>query len=174
MKWRKTQSWRSVATKFVKSVYSVGFEKDWFDFSIAKAAWSRSSVKRTSKCRKRGPQRFCLDAWPCLLFVLACNTQNLWKTWNNSVYCDVEQQGARRSVTRLDGARGKEQIWRPHVRTWGLSEANVLYWWKYLWHCMEFLAPGDLFPPRYAPGRTAGGPAVIGNQSQSINRKTLW
>jgi len=39
---------------------------------------------------------------------------------------------------------------------------------------MEFLAPGDLFPPRYAPGRTAGGPAVIGNQSQSINRKTLW
>ena len=113
MKWRKTQSWRSVATKFVKSVYSVGFEKDWFDFSIAKAAWSRGSVKRTSKCRKRGPQRFCLDAWPCLLFVLACNTQNLWKTWNNSVYCDVEQQGARRSVTRLDGARGKEQIWRP-------------------------------------------------------------
>jgi len=24
--------------------------------------------------------------------------------------------------------RGKEQVWRPHIRTWGLSEANVLYW----------------------------------------------
>jgi len=31
-------------------------------------------------------------------------------------------------VTRLDGARGKKQVWRPRVRTWGLSEANVLYW----------------------------------------------
>jgi len=31
-----------------------------------------------------------------------------------------------RSVTRWDGARGKKQVWRPHVRTWGLSEANVL------------------------------------------------
>ena len=31
-----------------------------------------------------------------------------------------------RGVTRLDGARGKKQVWRPSVRTWGLSEANVL------------------------------------------------
>ena len=31
-----------------------------------------------------------------------------------------------RCVTRLDGARGKKQVWRPRVRTWGLSEANVL------------------------------------------------
>ena len=30
-------------------------------------------------------------------------------------------------VPRLDGARGKKQVWRPHVRTCGLSEANVLY-----------------------------------------------
>jgi len=31
-----------------------------------------------------------------------------------------------RGVTRLDGARGKKQVWRTHVRTWGLSEANLL------------------------------------------------
>jgi len=36
----------------------------------------------------------------------------------------------RRGVTRLDSARGKKQFWRPHVRNWGLSEANVLYWRK--------------------------------------------
>jgi len=44
-------------------------------------------------------------------------------------------------VTRLDGARGKKQVWRPRVRTWGLSEANLLYWRKYLWHCWDFSAP---------------------------------
>jgi len=33
-----------------------------------------------------------------------------------------------RGVTRLDGARDKKQVWRPRVRTWCLSEANVLYW----------------------------------------------
>ena len=27
-----------------------------------------------------------------------------------------------RGVTRLDGARGKKQVWRPSVRTWPLSE----------------------------------------------------
>ena len=30
-------------------------------------------------------------------------------------------------ITRLDGARGKKQVWRPHVRTWDLSEANELH-----------------------------------------------
>jgi len=65
-----------------------------------------------------------------------------------------------RGVTRLDGARGQKQVWRPHVRTWGLSEANVLYWSKYLRHCWDFSAPpaviwcphsasapGELCPP---------------------------
>jgi len=27
---------------------------------------------------------------------------------------------------RLDGARGKKQVWHPHVRTWGLWKANAL------------------------------------------------
>ena len=78
-------------------------------------------------------------------------------------------------VTRLDGARGKKQVWRPHVRSWGLLEANVLHWRKYLWHCWDVLehtaairrppaviwchhndsAPANcapLAPLRYAPG----------------------
>jgi len=42
-----------------------------------------------------------------------------------------------RGVTRLDGARGEKQVRRPHVRTWGLSEANVLYWRKCLWNCFK-------------------------------------
>jgi len=43
-----------------------------------------------------------------------------------------------RGVTRLDGAWSKKQVWRPHVRTWDRSEANVLYWRKYLWHFWDF------------------------------------
>ena len=33
-----------------------------------------------------------------------------------------------RGVTRLDVAWDKKKVWRPHVRTWGLWEANVLFW----------------------------------------------
>jgi len=33
---------------------------------------------------------------------------------------------------------GQEASLAPHVRTWGLSEANSLYWRKYLWHCWVF------------------------------------
>ena len=57
-------------------------------------------------------------------------------------------------VPRLDGAQGKKQVWRPHVQSWSLSEANVLYWRKYLWHWWDFLAhpivirrPGKCVPP---------------------------
>jgi len=44
-----------------------------------------------------------------------------------------------RGVTRLDGAWGKKYVWRSHVRTWGLSEANVLFRKKFPWHCCDFL-----------------------------------
>ena len=57
-----------------------------------------------------------------------------------------------RGVTRLDGARGKKQVWRLHVRIWGLSEANVLYWRKYLWHCWDFSAPPTVI---WLPGNLA-------------------
>ena len=71
-----------------------------------------------------------------------------------------------RGVTRLDGARGKMQVRRPHFRARGLPEANVLYWRMYVWHCWDFLAPPQHFsaprviwypgncstlPLRYAP-----------------------
>ena len=49
-----------------------------------------------------------------------------------------------RGVTRLNGAGGKKQVWRRRVRTWGLSEANLLYWRKYLWHCWGFSVIIDL------------------------------
>ena len=45
-----------------------------------------------------------------------------------------------RGATRLDGAWGKKQAWRLLVGNWGLAEANVLYWRKYLWHCLDFSA----------------------------------
>ena len=73
-----------------------------------------------------------------------------------------------RGVTRLDGARGKQKVRRTHVRLWGLSEANVLYRRKYLWHCWDFSAPtavirrpysgsshGELWPPCPSTRRVA-------------------
>jgi len=75
-----------------------------------------------------------------------------------------------RGVTRLDGARGKKHVWRPHVRAWGLSQENVLYWWKYLWLVGTFRRstqsfgasivirrPGTVPPcsPGYAPRKRA-------------------
>ena len=63
-----------------------------------------------------------------------------------------------RGVTRLDGARGKKQVWHPHVRTWGLSKANLLYWRKYLRHCWDFLAPVAVIP---CPLQWFGAPIVI-------------
>ena len=36
---------------------------------------------------------------------------------------------------------GQEASLAPHVGTWRLSEANILYWKKYLWHCWDFSPP---------------------------------
>ena len=63
-------------------------------------------------------------------------------------------------VTRLDGSQGKKLVWRPHVRTWDLLEAHLLYWRKFSWPCCDFSAPSAVirppgncapFPPRYGP-----------------------
>ena len=51
-----------------------------------------------------------------------------------------------RGITSLDGARGKKQVWRPRVRSWVLSEENVLYWRNYLRHCQDFSTPEELCP----------------------------
>jgi len=63
-----------------------------------------------------------------------------------------------RGVTRLDGTRGKTQVWRSHCRTWSLSEENLLYWRKCLWHCWDFWASPlvilcPLSRPRYASAK---------------------
>jgi len=55
-----------------------------------------------------------------------------------------------RGLTKLDGARGK-QVWRPHVWTWGLSEANVLHWStcdiiRTFWRPHSGLGPEDCAP----------------------------
>jgi len=55
-------------------------------------------------------------------------------------------------LMRLDDSRIEEQVWRLNVGPRGLSEANVLYWRKYLWRCWDFRRPGNCGPPRYDPG----------------------
>ena len=43
--------------------------------------------------------------------------------------------------------RGKKQVLRFHVRTWGLSEANLLYWRKHLRLGRDFSAPPEIRRP---------------------------
>jgi len=59
---------------------------------------------------------------------------------------------------------GQEASLAPHIRTWGLSEANALYWRRYFWNCGTFRrrlkwfgARGIVSPlrPRSAPGAEA-------------------
>jgi len=58
--------------------------------------------------------------WRC--FSLCANPRNKsYRPVDFNLFCTATQT---RSVTKLDCARGKKQVWRPHVRTWGLSEAN--------------------------------------------------
>ena len=80
--------------------------------------------------------------------------------WAKALKARVTQ---RRNEVRW--RRDKKQVWRPHVRTWGLSEANVPYWRVSLQHCWDSSAPGELrppCPPRYAPG-------VISNKKRYFN-----
>ena len=75
--------------------------------------------------------------------------------------------------TEVRCAWGKKEVWRPHVWTWGLSEANVLFWNKCLWHCCDFLAPrsdsapGGLCPPPPLSLRLWCYAITIGNFSQN-------
>ena len=67
-----------------------------------------------------------------------------------------------RGVTRLDGAWGKKQVWRPHFRTWGLPETNALYWRMYVWHCWAFWRPRNhSAPPQYFSAPRVIWPRVI-------------
>ena len=89
-------------------------------------------------------------------------------------------------ATRLDGAWGEKQVWRPHVRIWGLSEANALHWRKYLWHCWEFStrptviwrphsdsAPKELCPPCY-PSLRPWPWRQLRHETFASNKHSLW
>ena len=87
-------------------------------------------------------------------FVQIGKQHSLYKAIFSSIVCHsgavkytsplLQQRGCYetwpRSVTRLDGTRGKKQVWCPNIQNWGLLEANVLYWRKYLSHCWDFSA----------------------------------
>jgi len=80
-----------------------------------------------------------------------CETPHLIYMNNATKYWITARGG-----TRLDGARASKQVWHPHVRTWGLSETNVLYWSSILVTLLappQSTAPGELcplHPRRYA------------------------
>ena len=87
------------------------------------------------------------DCIPCNMWLLIYHSKFYTHTYHNV----CKAMNRFRGVTRLDGARSKNQVWCPHFRTWGLSKVNVLYWKKHLWHCWDFLEPPQSF----------GAPVVI-------------
>ena len=96
----------------------------------------------------------------CLEYCIGCMEQPGGQTWNGGA--QVSNGGSGTTVGDGPGftlsmplvcvdwiQRRNEVRWRPgekaslapRVRTWGLSEENLLYLRKYLWHCWEFSAP---------------------------------
>ena len=77
-------------------------------------------------------------------------------------FLDATNLQIDRGVTRLDGAWGKKQVWRPHFLTWGLPETNVVYWRMYVWHCWAFWRPRNhSAPPQYFSTPRVIWPRVI-------------
>jgi len=77
---------------------------------------------------------------------ISCNDRLLDGTTTHT----AQRRSYERNVTRGYEQRHNEVRWHPgqeaslaaHVRSWGLSETNVLYWKKYmwvLWHCWNLL-----------------------------------
>jgi len=58
----------------------------------------------------------------------------------SNLNCNGNRRIKVRGITRLDGVRGKKQVWRPHVRTWDILQVNIVYWRKCLWHCCDVSA----------------------------------
>ena len=135
--------------------------------SIEENHWLKRSLRFTYQCVKQSDEHHG-PAFQLYLHatrnLLSCN---LYKSTNilQTVAQTVAQPewGRRghgpRGVTRLDGARGKKQVWRPHVTTWSLLQAKVLHWRKYLWH--YFRGPrSDLVPPSWFGARVIVPPLV--------------
>jgi len=85
-------------------------------------------------CKKYGPGHFYSD----LTFIGSRTTRKTCHTLKN---CSSNNQ--RRNEVRW--RPGKEASLELHVRIWGLQEANILYWIKYLWLCWDFSRLRQLF-----------------------------
>jgi len=74
---------------------------------------------------------------------LQCEKKHEWKRSiaapTKRDFCDCCRSS--RGVTRLDGARGKKQVWHPYVWTWDLSDIV-----GDLWRPHSDSAPGELCP----------------------------
>ena len=115
------------------------------------------------------------------LFCFGCYHSRLQRTWDgttnlhrpnwkssplgsteNVINLEVPAHPPR-GVTRLDGARGKKLVWRPQVRTWGLSEAN---------YCIEESAC-NIVGLLCAPRSHSALPAVIWLPGNCVNLAPL-
>ena len=107
-----------------------------------------------------------------------CSTVGLYYvtiTWSQIFKGSLRVNGSRRfacvwllnqGLNEVRWRPGQEASLAPHLRTWGLPVANVLYWRICLWHCWDFSAtrshstlpaviylhhsdsvPGELCPP---------------------------
>ena len=88
-----------------------------------------------------------------------------WPAWANYGF-ELATKGLIQShmasdVTRLDGARSKKQVWRPHVRNWGRGEENMLHWRKHLWHFWTFRRPPYWFGAPMATRRLGNCASLV-------------
>jgi len=68
-------------------------------------------------------------------------TSCAWKRDRHLAFCSSPIGGHELSLRSLRTVLLRGVRWRPHVRIWGLSEANLRYWRKYLRHCWNFSMP---------------------------------
>ena len=87
----------------------------------------------------------------CPLPWLRAWNPSLRKAWCHTICCGRQQVFPSWGVTRLDGARGKKKVWRPHVRIRSFwSKCTVLK--KVLVTLLGlFGAPRGIVPPLWRP-----------------------
>ena len=130
------------APAIIRRPRNISAPPEWFGARViapplppryARADWT--IMQRVKSCRRIRLQKtsryVTIMHWMCSISSKNCNLRNYAIVQLLTLYTRTTQRSiwiTVRGVTRLDGARGKKQVWRPHVRTWGLSEANVLHW----------------------------------------------
>jgi len=73
-----------------------------------------------------------------------------------------------RGVTRLAGAWDKKKVWGPHIRTWGLREANVLFWKSAHGIVVSFGPCSDSASGEYSPCPTRYVSGVMQLKSENV------